>query len=340
MRINRSDFTIPDEDSDFLCELNDTSPRPIFIMGLHRSGTTFLYESLARLFPLAPLTAYHIIFYKRLLSQFTLGRHRVDQAKLDRYFSERGVHTRQIDDIKLSHRTVEEYCWLLKKHAGSVHLNKQTVNLFEEMCRKLLYMQAGSETVLMKNPWDTSAGPEISTFFPESRFIYISRDPIRVLNSQLKNCEMFASGETLYLDLLVQGFPLAKLVFFVQRILYRALGARLFRVIMTRRLKRDMIRELKGYKKAIEGLSSDVSLETSYEELSERPAETLKQIGDFLGLTPRLDPNVIKSRPRTGELLPEVEAVRAKFTQKLEELDLIRGNDRLHGVATNGIRNK
>lgn len=326
MSIKKSDFVIPDEDAEFLHKLDDTRLRPIFILGLHRSGTTFLYESLARLFPLAPLTAYHIIFYKRLLSRFTQVSQTNDQALLDRYFSERGASTRQIDEIKLSHRTVEEYCWLLKKYAGSVHLNDRTVSLFEEMCRKLLYLQADSETVLMKNPWDTGAGVEISALFPGSRFVYISRDPIRVLNSQLKNAEIFASRDSPYLDLLVTGFPLAQLAFFVERILYRVLGGEKFRVIMTRRLMRDMTRQLKGYKQAVEGLSSDACLETSYQELCEQPAQTLEHIGDFLGLTPRLDPAMIESRPRSGKLLPEVEAVSARFIQRLEGLDLIPGN--------------
>ena len=97
-----------------------------------------------------------------------------------------------------------------------MHLNGRTAKLFEEMCRKLLYMQADGETVLMKNPWDTSAGVEISALFPESRFIFISRDPIRILNSQVKNAEVFASGDSLYLDLLVRGFPLAQLAFFIE----------------------------------------------------------------------------------------------------------------------------
>jgi len=327
VRIKKSDFIFVDEDAEFLSRLDGTRLRPIFVMGLHRSGTTFLYESLARLFPLAPLTAYHIVFYKRLLSRFKQGNQATDQATLDRYFAERGVSTRQIDEIKLSHRTVEEYCWLLKKYGGSVHLNDRTVNLFEEMCRKLLYMQAGSETVLMKNPWDTGAGAGISALFPESRFVYISRDPISVLNSQLKNAEIFASKDSPYLDLLVTGFPLAQLVFYVERILYRIVGAQKFRVIMTRRLMRDMTRNLKGYKQAVEELPPEMCLETSYQELCERPAQTFKDIGNFLGLTPRLDPAVIESRPRSGELLPEVDAVRTRFTQKLEELELIRGNE-------------
>jgi hypothetical protein len=321
--VGKSAFEFPDEDAPFLSGLGDASVRPVFIMGLHRSGTTFLYQSLARLFPLAPLRAYHIIFYRRLLSRRAQGLHTEDQALLDRFFSQEGVSTRQIDNIGLSHQTVEEYCWLLKKHGGSVYLTERTSALFEEMCRKLLFLRADAENVLMKNPWDTKAGPRISALLPGSRFIYISRDPVRILNSQLQAAATFAAHYSPYLDLLLPGFPLARFTFFVERTLWRVLGAHQFRALMTRRLMHDIIRELTGYREAVERLPPEVCLQTSYEQLSASPGHTLGRIGEFLGLAPVMDPGVIVSRPRRSGLLPEVEAVRAPFEERLEALSLM-----------------
>lgn len=333
VNVRRSDFTFPDEDAHLVGELGSGELSPVFIMGLHRSGTTFLYQSLARVYPLAPLTAYHIVFYNRLLSRHAQGIHAEDQALLDRFFSQAGVTTRQVDNIRLSHRTVEEYCWLLKNRAGSVHLNARTVERFEEMCRKLLRLRPDCRNVVMKNPWDTALGPQISGFFPKARFVYISRDPVNILNSQLKAAETFAGHYSPYLDLLLAGFPLGRLTFFAQRMMYRTLGPSRFRAVMCRRLMRDITRELTGYRRAVRGLATDAYLETSYEQLSQQPESTLERIGEFVGLAPVANPGVVQSRPRTGQLLPEVQAVRQRFLQQLHDQSLIRANHDAAGVS-------
>ena len=292
-------------------------------MGLHRSGTTFLYQSLARIFPLAALTAYHIMFYPRLLSRHQQGTSIEDKELMDRYFHDAGATTRQIDEIRLSHATVEEYCWLLKRYAGSVHLNENTLGLFNQACRKLLYLHPDCETVVMKNPWDTGHGPEISRLLPESRFIYISRNPLKILDSLLRNALLFASKPYPYLDLLTRGFPLARLYFRMQRTLYSVAGEKVFLKIVVRMLMRDIIKELGGYRAALAALPATSVMQTSYRELVTQPGRVLQDIGDFIGLEARIDINSVETRPRRGELQPEVSRVRDAFLKKLEDLELL-----------------
>ena len=53
-------FPLPGEDAPYRSHIENLAARPVFIMGLHRSGTTFLYDSVARCFPLANLSLYHL----------------------------------------------------------------------------------------------------------------------------------------------------------------------------------------------------------------------------------------------------------------------------------------
>jgi len=327
---SRNPFRVEDEDSRLLAEIAIPAAalKPVFIMGLHRSGTTFLYESLARVFPMAPLTAYHIVFYQRLVSRHRQGTGQDDKDLLDRYFLEAGVSTRQIDEIKLSQATVEEYCWLLKRYAGSVHLNGKTAGMFAEACRKLLYLHPECETVIMKNPWDTSRGPAILELLPESRFVYLSRNPVRILDSLLRNALLFASGPSPYLDLLARGFPLARFFFDSQRILYRLAGEKLFCRIVVRRLMRDIVRELSGYRQALRELPAASVMETSYRELVTEPARVLHDIGDFLDLEARVGIDSIEAGPRAASLHPEVARVCDDFLRKLADMNLMRDENR------------
>jgi hypothetical protein len=53
-----------DLDRPLLATLPPSKP-PIFVLGLHRSGTTFLYQLLADSFPFAVTTLYDITHYRR-----------------------------------------------------------------------------------------------------------------------------------------------------------------------------------------------------------------------------------------------------------------------------------
>lgn len=316
-----------DEDAAYLHRLGAALPPPVFVMGLHRSGTTFLYESLARVFALAPLTAYHIVFYRRLLSGREQGSDRGDRALLGEYFEAHGMQTRQIDEIALGPDAAEEYGWLLRRHGPSVHLEARTLELFGEMCRKLLYLRPDCRAVVMKNPWDAGRAPEIHALLPGSRFVFIERDPLRVLDSRLRNEVRFSSGPSPYLDLLTRGFPFARAVFAAQRTAYRLLGAARFRRLMARLLARNVVRELEAQRSGFARLAPELRLRLSYAELSSEPGRCLARVGDFLGLAPRPGAEALAGRPRHGALAPEVEALRADFERELERRGL-RGGGR------------
>lgn len=313
---------IRNEDSLLQNRLEAVHVRPVFIMGLHRSGTTFLYESLSHALPLAYLTPYHIVYYRRLLSRYLAGSASDDRAALDAYFDDWSQSNRGVDAVTLSHATPEEYGWLLKRYAGSVHFSAQTAAVFDEMCRKLLYIQE-RETVLLKSPWDTGRAEAILQHYPEARFIYISRDPVRILHSQLQNALLFSTTPSPYLWMLLDGFPLGKAWFRFQRLLYRIGGERLFVHFMLPLLIRDITGELQGYRRAFQALPPECRFELSYDQLVEQSGPTLVRVCEFLGMEPTIDLDKIQSRPRRTPLHPQVTRVKARFLTRLKGLGLL-----------------
>ena len=76
---------------------------PTFVLGNHRSGTTWLYGLLADTGRFSTLTAHHVIGWSRPLSR----------AALSSQLLERGITARKLDGIPLTPDTPEEYCYIL-----------------------------------------------------------------------------------------------------------------------------------------------------------------------------------------------------------------------------------
>ena len=92
-------FPVRDEDAPLKADLAEQKVKPIFIMGLHRSGTTFLYDSVARAFPLAQLTLYDFFYYDRLLRNHQQGGAKQDAQRLNACFAALGIKDRNIDSV-------------------------------------------------------------------------------------------------------------------------------------------------------------------------------------------------------------------------------------------------
>ena len=109
----------PRDDATDLAALIAVPLRPVFILGLHRSGTTFLYGILSRALPVAILTAHRVIDYDRLLLQHKEGSSAMAERRFHGLFRSWDMPTRGIDDVPLSYAMPEEYGWILRRRAGS-----------------------------------------------------------------------------------------------------------------------------------------------------------------------------------------------------------------------------
>ena len=79
-------------------------PPLTFILGNHRSGTTWLYQLLAETGRFSVLTAYHVI---------TWGQEDATEEGLATQLAAQGITARTGDGVAVSPSLPEEYCYIL-----------------------------------------------------------------------------------------------------------------------------------------------------------------------------------------------------------------------------------
>ncbi|RNL67512.1 sulfotransferase family protein [Zhongshania marina] len=321
-----ANFPAADEDHALLSDIADLPLRPVLIMGLHRSGTTFLYDCVSKSFPVAHLSLYHLLYFDRLLSNKANDKEQEDKDLLNRYFLSRGISDRNIDGTHIDADAVEEYGFLLRKKSGTFKLADKNAALFTHLCKKLLAVQNDTHAVLLKNPWDTGNAKTILKHAPEARFIYISREPIAVLNSMLNALLSYLEGPQDYLEILLDngrgrssyrtGYIAWLLLRGVRKLIGRNNCARLFR----RLLAKDVARQVAVYKAEIASLPKNRAIEIDYRTLVADPAATMRSLQALLDLPIKQNQDVIevKSSGRLNPILMNYEAVLNKFVSKAE----------------------
>jgi hypothetical protein len=310
------------DDRLFARDLLDVKARPVFIIGLHRSGTTFLYQTLAGAFPVASFTAYHVMNYDRILLQHHDGTAAVARRELDEIFQTWHMATRRIDGITLSHAMVEEYGWVLRRRAGAFHAHAKTVPLLGEICRKLQFLTPAAEAVLLKNPWDTGHVDDLLDYFPDARFIFLQRDPVAIVNSQFRIAKYFGRNKDPYVNLLFSGIPLGRTWMWLQRAVRKAAGERRHGRMVLRYILSGVTRELGRIEESWDRVPPPRRTALDYDGLVSGPDEALRKVSAFLGLVPRSDHASEKPNPRNPALLPEVAAAEAVFRRRLRGLGI------------------
>ena len=142
-------------------------------MGFHRSGTSILYHVLHDTGHFSAVTPFHIVNRRRGMSH----------EELTRWFTDRGLRDRQYDSIPVGPDLPEEYGYALEHSSLTPRLLPQNVSAFTAFARSI---QSQGRPMLLKNPWDTSNFLAVQTMLPDSRFIFIHRDPLAVISSQLR----------------------------------------------------------------------------------------------------------------------------------------------------------
>jgi hypothetical protein len=294
--------------------LKDVEFQPVFIMGDHRSGTTLLYQLLARSGHFGIVTAYHILAYGSLLEHHLNGTDEVERMRMSDRFSELGLGTRLIDNVKLTPDLPEEYGFLFTDCGSKPRLNDRTLPLFKELCRKVQYLSPRDMPLLLKNPWDYNNFVYVKRAFPSSRFVFIHRSPVNVINSQLRATRALLTAESAYQALLAEW--------------YRKLFATRFRLPLVRRLfssplgvfivMRHVERAAHYLLRHISDLPESDYVSVRYEDLCGKPQSTVQGILSFLNLsdTQFMDYGALID-PRDVRLLPEVKSREHIIERKL-----------------------
>jgi len=297
-------FPTPDEDHTYLNELANLPIRPIFIMGLHRSGTTFLYDCMAKSFPVAHLTLYHLMYFDRLLYNHHHNSEEQDKNRLNQCFKAMGITDRNIDGTRIDADAVEEYGFLLRKKSGSFKLSEQNTVLFSQLCRKLIAVEPGSQAVLLKNPWDTGNAQSILARFPDARFIYIRREPIAVLNSMLNALLAYLEGPQKYLEMLLdtgngrRGYRTGYCAWQMLRGFRAIVGKKLTSLAGRSLLAKDLAKQVAIYQAEIASMPSSHAIELDYAELIADPSAAMHKLQPLLNIDLCATPSDMTVRQR------------------------------------------
>jgi hypothetical protein len=305
---------VPDQQAVGL--LKEVVFQPIFIIGDHRSGTTFLYELLDATQCFNVLTAYHVIRYTEILSNHVNQIEENAKKQLSDYFSKMSLTNRVIDGIKITPELPEEYGYLLSARPKP-QLKPKNLPKFIELCKKVQFVSDPDKPLLLKNPWDCLNFMYVKKAFPECKFIFIHRNPINVINSQIKSLRSLLSSKNEYVALLADWYDQIFEKPF-QRHMINFLFSSHFDLGL-RIATRHVALATNYFLRNVRLLEKNDYISIKYEDLCEEPGPIVRKILKFLGL--KENSNVeykVFVKQRQTHLLDEVRKNRTSIRNRLE----------------------
>ena len=268
-------------DAPHLERLEGVGFRPVFIMGSARSGTTILYRLLGMTERFNSVTAYHLLDYDRLLAHHLEGT--TEQAKRDlaERFQKAGVSGARFDGVEISPDFPEEYGFGLQS-GYRIQLSPGTLPRFLELCRKVQFVSVPDRPLLLKNPWDSRNFMFIKKVLPESRFIFIHRNPVDVVRSLLEGVRSLLGSRNAYHALLAESYDRLMdrpALLFLARLMFSShfgLG--------TRVVGRQVARDARYFVQNVGSLAPADYVSVRYEDLCRDPGPIVNQILRFLEL--------------------------------------------------------
>ena len=292
-------------DQQHLGKIENIDFQPIFIMGMHRSGTSVLYKMLTTSGCFNPVTVYHLIKYDQLLDDYENKRQDIVKKKLTNSFREHGLDDRGIDKLKITADFAEEYCFFLDNKSTQSKITKKNLEKFDEMCKKITYVSDKTKPILLKNPYDFSNFIFIKKAFPNTKFVFIHRHPLKILSSLIKAVRVLFEKNNYYASQLSRMYnkyyenPITHYGF-----KYLTTKFSFFGLII---LCLHSSISTKYYLKNIRKLPDDCYISITYGELCKKPQVTMEHIFSKLNIKPKktIDYNLF-IKPRKTTLDPSV----------------------------------
>ncbi|MCX5883590.1 MAG: sulfotransferase [Deltaproteobacteria bacterium] len=304
-------------DKPYIFELEKTSYQPIFIMGLHRSGTTLLYELLGKTGLFNIVTFYHAVHYEELLSGYFEGTAQRTRQELNDWCAQR-METRLIDNVKFNADMPEEYAMILHAQTRSVFLDKKTFPIFDQLCRKIQFVSNPVLPLLLKSPFDFSSFLQIKEMLPAAKFVFILRDPIQILNSQLKALHTNLTVNNPAVNRLFRPYSFLHRIRPLVAVMRWATDPRSNGKLVRRFMMAKMKKQMYYYFNHIQQLPKTEYVVLHYENLCAKPAETINPIFALVGVQACISNDFATHIcPRPFKLLPALsrdeEEIRTEF---------------------------
>lgn len=271
-----------------------------FVLGPHRSGTTIVCKAIAASSAFVFLTAGDIVAFHERSGAPGLPRDGGDGRSTLATLGRR-EESRKIDAVRVSDDLPEEYGFLLP----DLRLTPATAPVVASVYGELAGEGARETRYLLRNPWDLARAPQILELFPAATFVFLVRDPVETIDSQLKAVRTLFAEPSEYLALLFLKY---------RRILRRPLKFALYRFLAGRPrvvdlLTRSFARDTDRWLRDLEHLPDDRWIVIRYEDLIADSAKELARVYAFLGLATEGIPHVAPEiRPGSRTLHPHVVA--------------------------------
>ncbi|MGR3176825.1 MAG: sulfotransferase family protein [Candidatus Anammoxibacter sp.] len=269
-------------DNQYINMLKDVDFQPVFIMGCHRSGTSILYKILGATEHFNVVTTYHIIKYNEIIHNHINQTTDMCKEQIDALFELKQLQNRGIDQIQASHNMPEEYGFILQNAGYNMKLKPNNLVIFQELCKKIQLTCDTKKPLLLKNPCDCSNFIFLKEAFPNSKFIFIHRHPLQIINSQLKAIRELLHTKNEYFTILVKSYG----QLFSQSIrlqITRFLFSSYFNIGL-RIVTRNLTSVTKFFTRNITLLPEEDYICIKYESLCEKPGLTVKNILNWMGL--------------------------------------------------------
>lgn len=305
------------EEGSYLEQLDSVDLKPVFIVGPHRSGTTILQHVLGQTGCFNVTTAYHVLCHRHLLEQHFTGREEDARQQLRRLFASkgllseehhglpgRGARDGQQDSVPISPDVPEEYCWALKQ-SRRIIVNPQNLKNFTDFCKKLQVIQDRSRPLLLKNPYDTLNFLYLHRVFPQARFVFIHRNPLEVVNSQVRLVRAMLRKKSEYYAMIIERYRWLCERPIPMRIVAMLLSERF--PLLAWQVSHHVSRNFDYVLKNLDRLG-DTAIGITYPELCREPDTTVQRILDFLKLREQISQDYSRVlRSREPSFTPDVE---------------------------------
>lgn len=304
-------------DKKWMNMIDGVKVNPVFIMGDHRTGTTILAKLLSATRNFNTVTVYHVINFHRLLHDHVLQVAEKEKNKLAILFEQKGLRHRGIDTIGIDPDTPEEYAFILKKTGYRPQLKPGNFADLLTLCRKVTVTGFPKKAVLLKNPWDFLNFMYVKEAFPNSRFVFIHRHPVRTVNSQLKATRSIFNQRNEYIAMVVRWY---------ERLFHQPIRRCMFQILFSSLFEsglwittRHIYRANNYFLTNIDKLPNSDFINVRYEDLCATPGKVVDKILNWLQITQcdHIPFDSFISR-RLSPLLPDVSRRLEKICKKSE----------------------
>jgi hypothetical protein len=295
--------------------LNDISCQPIFILGLHRSGTSILYKMLGNTGYFNTVQAYHILRYDELLTNHLNHRDQQAHQEINDLLQRKGITNRRIDRLPITADFAQEYVYLFEQKKYDNVMSHKNIPLFKTLCKKIHFISDNDNPILFKNPYDFPNFLFIKRMFPTAKFIFIHRDPLDVISSTMRAWQTLYTKKNPYTALFSRRYKHATenpFMYYAMKNWYCSRFTPGFYGVVHRAQKATAY-----YLDNIQKLPLTDHVSIRYEALCEQPNDVMQHVLAFLNVEKNQDFSTY-IKPRQLQITPEVERRKSYILRKMQ----------------------